>query len=136
MTTSWLRRCLYLGIAIASLTAGCGGDDEPETVIGALEGGEEVAELVTGEPFEATAVVDDVVSPQAFYLLDTLVVSADASGVVEDERVVVTGEITEADPEVVEDLLGVPLDDEARAALDDVELVVVASRIEETDNTL
>ncbi len=129
MTTSRFRRCLYVGLAVAVLTAGCS-DDEPETVIGAVEG-EATAELVTGEPFEATAEVDDVVSPQAFYLLDTLVIAEDVSGLVEDELVLVTGEITEADPEAVEGVLGLPLDEETRAALEDVELVVVASRIED-----
>lgn len=131
MASRHLLRTFAL-FAVLVAAAGCA-EDDPETAVGAFED-EETVELVTGEPFEATATVTGIVSERAFYLLDTLVITAEPVDVSEDDLVLVNGEVTEADVEKVEALAGSGLDDEAKAAVDDEDLVVVATRVEQSDD--
>jgi hypothetical protein len=115
-------------VLLAALAVACG-DDEPKTAVEAFdEGGEARVELVTGEPFEATAVVDEVLAANAFVLYDTLVVTATPADVAVDDRVRVTGEVAAADE--VERDRGERLSDEVRDALADEEVVVVADGVE------
>lgn len=112
----------------AAVLAGCG-DDEPDTAVEAFDdGGEAQVELVTGEPFEATGVVDDVIGERAFMLYDALVITAAPVDLAEDHRVRVTGAIESSDD--VEREMGATLGDDVLDALADEDVVVVASEIE------
>ncbi|MDQ4132716.1 MAG: hypothetical protein M3179_05790 [Actinomycetota bacterium] len=84
-------------------------------------------ELVTGEPFEATGVVDDVLGPRGFLLFDTLIITPRPVSVAEDDRVRVTGEV-----EATSDLNGTlrrTLGDDALEVLSEKDLVVVATDV-------
>lgn len=117
-------------VALLAL-AGCG-DDEPETAVEAFDdGGEAKVELVTGEPFEATGVVDDVLGPRAFRLYDTLVVSSVPVDAESGDRVRVTGEI-EAGEDVGPLVLDALTDPEADAVRDE-DVLVVATAVEVVD---
>jgi hypothetical protein len=116
-------------LTAALLTLGGCGDDEPETVLNNLDD-ERTAELVTGEPFEATAMVDGVLSEHAFRLLDTLVISAEPLEVREGERVRVTGEISDEASAELEARLGTDLDGDVTEEIDDADLFVVATEVE------
>lgn len=118
-----LRGALLVFLAVP---LGCAGDDAETVVEEADE--RDRPELVLGRPFEGTALVDDVLTPRAFRLLDTLVVSAEPVEVVEGERAVVTGRVRRWDVAAVENELGVDLD----ASLHDVDedLVVLAEHVE------
>lgn len=114
----------FAGLALVAVV-GCSSDD-PETIVGAAqEDGFE--ELIVGEPFEGTAMVTEVLSPHAFRLLDTLVVSADELDVTEDERVDVQGTVRDATIDELEEELGVDLGDEVADAHDGGLLVVAES---------
>lgn len=121
-------------LGVAALAGACT-DDEPETAVEAFdEGGEERVELVTGEPFEATAVVDDVLGPRGFLLLDTLVVTEAAIDITEGSRVRVTGEVATA--EDAREAFGEQLGDEVADALESEDVVVVAEEIEVVDRAV
>lgn len=116
------------------LGVGACGADQGETAVESLdEAGEAQVELVTGEPFEATGLVHEVIGPRGFLLFDTLVVSPAALRLEEEFRVRVVGEVqsaSELEPEL-RDALG----DEVREAVADEDLLVVASTVEVVDET-
>lgn len=122
-------RTVAISAALTMAVAGCS-EDDPETAVEAFEG-QETVELLTGEPFEGTATVDKIVSEHAFYLLDTLVITADGVDVREDDLVEVTGEVADADVDTVEAAVGTSLDDEAKDAIADEDLVIVATSVED-----
>lgn len=108
------------------LAVGCG-DNEPETAVEAVEGGERQVELVTGEPFEATGVVDDVLGPRGFLLFDTLIITPGPTTVAENDRVRVTGEV-EAARDLDGDLRG-RLTADVLEVLAEKDLVVLAGDV-------
>lgn len=114
-------------LAIGALLPSCAGGDDAETIVEEAEE-EGFEELLIDEPFEGTATVEDVLSPNAFLLLDTLVVSAEPVEVVEGELVEVSG-IVRDDLDAVAEDFAVDLD-EARDAHDGG-LFVVAASVEE-----
>ncbi len=118
-----LRVALMLSVLLA---VGCG-DNEPETAVEAIEGGERQVELVTGEPFEATGVVDEVLGPRAFLLFDTLVITPRPATVAANDRVRVTGEV-EPSGDVDRDLRRM-LSDDVGKVLAEKGLVVVATDV-------
>jgi hypothetical protein len=118
------------GTAAMVLVVGLSGcaEDEPETAVEAFEeGGEERVELVTGEPFEATATVDDVVGDHVFVVLDTLVVTDDPVAIHDGDLVRVTGEVEDGD-ELTRRAQS--LGEDERQAIADADLVVAASEVE------
>lgn len=104
-----------MAAALALAVAGCGdgGDVEsaegdPETIVEqATE--EDFEEMVVGQPFEGTAVVTEVISPRAFRLFDTLVVSRLELDLREDERVRVRGTVRDTSIAMLETELGIAL---------------------------
>lgn len=114
-------------LALAALLPSCAAGDDPETIVEEAEE-EGFEELLIDEPFEGTAIVEDVISPNAFRLRDTLVVSAEPVEVVEGELIEVTG-IVRDDLDAVAEELATDLD-EARDAHDGG-LFVVAATVEE-----
>ncbi len=126
------RRFLEAALVLPLLVAvGCA-ENEPETAVEAVGGGEGRVELVTGEPFEATGVVDDVLGTRAFLLFDTLVITPQPTTVAENDRVRVTGEV-EAAGDVARDLRRT-LSDDVLEVLAQKELVVVASDVVVVDD--
>ncbi|HEV2070061.1 MAG TPA: hypothetical protein VGR26_09735 [Acidimicrobiales bacterium] len=121
------RREWALALVVASLLIGGCGQDDPETVVEEAQE-EDFQELVVDQPFEGTAVVSEVVSPHAFKLFDTLVVSRQRLEVEVDERVRVRGMVRSASVEELEDQLGVELAD-AVADAHDGGLLVVADEV-------
>lgn len=131
-------RCWAVLAAGAVLLAGCGdeGDVEsaegdPETIVEEAQE-EDFEHLVVDEPFEGTAVVTEVISPRAFKLFDTLVVSAEEVDVRVDERALVRGTVRDATVGELEEQLGVELAD----AVDDAHdggLLIVADEVTPVD---
>ena len=120
--------CAATPLLIVLLPLGCT-DNEPTTAVEAFdEGGEQRVELVTGEPFEATGVVTAVAGVDGFLLFDTLVISTSRVELGVDDRVRVTGEVEPS--EEVRSRLGSSLSEPVLEALDDHELVVVATTVE------
>lgn len=135
--------CAFRGLlvslgAVVMLLAACGGgsdvesaDGDSETIVeDAQEQGFE--ELVVDEPFEGTAVVTSVLSPHAFNLLDTLVVSKQVLDVKADERVRVRGTVRRTTIEELEGQLGVDFTEAVHEAHDG-ELLVVAEEVTPVD---
>lgn len=121
------RRGWALALVVASLLiSGCGQDD-PETIVEEAQE-EDFRELVVDQPFEGTAVVSEVVSPHAFKLFDTLVVSREPVELEVDERVRVRGVVRSTSIEELENRLGVELAD-AVADAHDGGLLVVADEV-------
>lgn len=126
-------RVFLVALVVGALSLGGCVEDEPETAVEAFENqGEAAVELVTGEPFEAAGEVDKVLDG-AFRLFDTFVVSDRAGLLEEGERVRVTGEVESA-AELLRIRRG-QLSDQLREALEDEELVVVATKVERLPET-
>ena len=114
-----------LAITGTALLAACSAGDDPETIVEEAQE-DDFAALVVDEPFEGTAPVDEVLSPNAFRLLDTLVVSGEPFDVVEGQRVVVIGTVRD-DLDAVADELGIDLDE-----VPDEDLFVVADTVRDS----
>lgn len=119
---------MLVTVLLFAALAACN-DSEPDTAVDAFdEGGEQRVELVTGEPFEATAVVDDVVGPNGFMLYDALIVTTSPSGVKDGDRVRVTGAVESA--EEVARAHGPKLHEDTRDKLSGEDVVVLANDVE------
>jgi hypothetical protein len=88
--------------------------------------------LVVNEPFEGTAVVTEVISPRAFELFDTLVVSRMPLDLRADERVRVRGLIRDTTIVELEEQWDVDLTD-AVADAHDGGLLIVADDVTSVD---
>ena len=135
---SGARRALcFLVVVVFSLESCDGGSDvesadgDPETIVEEAQE-EDFEELVVDEPFEGTAVVTEVISPRAFTLFDTLVVSRQEVDVRADERVRVRGTVRDTTIEELEQQLDVDLSD-AVAGAHDGGLLVVADDVRPVD---
>lgn len=137
-TGRWATHGLLAMVAVVMALGGCdtgndveNADGDPATIVGAAEE-EDFANLVVGDHFEGTAVVTEVVSPHAFTLFDTLVVSPPQLDLAVDERVQVRGTIRSTTIEELESELGVDL---AQAVADahDGELLIVADEVTKVD---
>ena len=113
-------------VAASFLISGCDQGD-PDTIVEQAQE-QDFQELVVDQPFEGTAVVSEVVSPHAFKLFDTLVVSRQRVDLQVDERVRVRGVVRSTGIEELEDELGVELAD-AVADAHDGGLLVVADEV-------
>lgn len=121
------NHAIVLALGLGALLPSCAGGDDPETIVEeAQEEGFE--ELLVDEPFEGTAIVEDVLSPNAFRLLDTLVVTAEPVELVEGELVEVVGVVRD-DLDAVAEELATDLDEASDAH--DGGLFVVAISVEE-----
>lgn len=129
MASSRFRLALFVVVASVPTVAGaaCQGDDPESIVEEAVE--QDQPQIVLGERFEGTAPVGEVLSPHAFRLLDTLVVTPTEPRVAEGVRFVVRGTVRRWDPPAIEKELGLDFDDAVEDA--DDELVVVADHVEE-----
>ena len=131
------RRALCFLIAAVSLGSCDGGSDvesadgDPETIIEEAQE-EDFEELVVDDSFEGTAVVTEVISPRAFTLFDTLVVSRQEVDLRVDERVRVRGTVRDTTIEELEQQLDVDLSD-AVAGAHDGGLLVVADDVRPVD---
>ncbi len=133
-----LRQGLVPFVTVALLLVGCdgGGDVEsaegdPETIVEEAQE-QDFEELVVDEPFEGTAVVTEVISPRAFKLFDTLVVSRQELGVRADERAVVRGTVRDVTVNELEEQLGIDLGDSVAEAHDGG-LLIVADEVSPVD---
>lgn len=131
------RASCLLVVAVLSL-ASCeegsdveSADGDPETIVEEARE-EDFEKLVVDEPFEGTAVVTEVISPRAFTLFDTLVVSRQEVDLRRDERVRVRGTVRDTTIEELEQLLDVDLPD-AVAAAHDGGLLIVADDVSPVD---
>jgi hypothetical protein len=120
------------------LAAGCARDGDvesaegdPETIVEAAQG-QDFEELVIDEPFEGTAVVTEIVSPRAFRLFDTLVVSEQELDLNTDERAVVRGTVRDTTINELEQQLGIEFGD-AVADAHDGGLLIVADEVRPVD---
>lgn len=119
---------MLVAVLFLSVLGACN-DSEPDTAVDAFdEGGEQRVELVTGEPFEATGLVADVVGPNGFMLYDALIVTTSPQEVDKGDRVRVTGAVESAD-EVVR-VHGAKLHEDTRDALAGEDVVVLADEVE------
>lgn len=132
------RRALwFLVVAVLSLGSCEEGSDvesadgDPETIVEEAQE-DDFEELVVDEPFEGTAVVTEVISPRAFTLFDTLVVSRQEVDLRRDERVRVRGTVRDTTIAELEQRLDVDLSD-AVAAAHDGGLLVVADDVSPVD---
>lgn len=106
-------------------------EGDPETIVEEASE-QDFQELVVDEPFEGTAVVTQVISPRAFKLFDTLVVSQQDVGLRADERARVRGTVRDATIEELEQRLGIDLS-EAVADAHDGGLLIVADDVTPVD---
>jgi hypothetical protein len=120
------------------LAAGCARDGDvesaegdPETIVEAAQE-QDFEELVVDEPFEGTAVVTEIVSPRAFRLFDTLVVSEQELDLNTDERAVVRGTVRDTTINELEQQLGIEFGD-AVADAHDGGLLIVADEVRPVD---
>lgn len=140
------RCCLWSGrwrrlacaVTVAVMMSSCEGGGEVESAEGDAETIVEEAEeedfegLVVNEPFEGTAVVTEVISPRAFELFDTLVVSRVPLDLRADERVRVRGLIRDTTVVELEEQWDVDLAD-AVADAHDGGLLIVADDVTPVD---
>lgn len=120
------------------LAAGCARDGDvesaegdPETIVEAAQE-QDFEELVVDEPFEGTAVVTEIVSPRAFRLFDTLVVSEQELDLNTDERAFVRGTVRDTTINELEQQLGIEFGD-AVADAHDGGLLIVADEVRPVD---
>ncbi len=121
------RREWAVALVVASLLASGCDQGDPETIVEEAQE-DDFQELVVDQPFEGTAAVSEVVSPHAFKLFDTLVVSRQRLDLQVDERVRVQGMVRSTSVEELEGQLGVELAD-AVADAHDGGLLVVADEV-------
>lgn len=121
------------------MVAGCGGDGDvessegdPETIVEEAQE-EDFENLIVDQPFEGTAVVTEVISPRAFKLFDTLVVSRQETDLRADERALVRGTVRSTTVDELERQLGVDLADAVGAAHDGG-LLIVADEVRPVDS--
>ena len=125
-------------VASVMLLAACDGagdvesaEGDPETIVEEASE-QDFAALVVDEPFEGTAVVTEVISPRAFKLFDTLVISQHDVDLAVDERAEVRGTVRDATIEELEQRLGIDLS-EAVADAHDGGLLIVADETRRVD---
>ena len=127
----------FLVVAVFTLGSCDGGSDvesadgDPGTIVEEAQE-EDFEQLVVDEPFEGTAVVTEVISPRAFTLFDTLVVSRQEVDLRADERVRVRGTVRDTTIAELEQQLEVDLSD-AVAGAHDGGLLVVADDVSPVD---
>ena len=131
-------RALCFSVAAALSLGSCDGgsdvesaDGDPETIVEEAQE-EDFEDLVVDDPFEGTAVVTEAISPRAFTLFDTLVVSRQEVDLRADERARVRGTVRDTTIEELERQLGVDLSD-AVAAAHDGGLLIVADDVRPVD---
>ncbi len=125
-------------VAASLVLTGCGGEDDVESAEGdpativeeAREQGFE--DRVANQPFEGTAVVTEVISPRAFKLFDTLVVSRREVDLRADERARVRGTVRSTTIQALERELGVDFADAVGQAHDGG-LLIVADEVTPVD---